>query len=46
MHELKPYAICIQELAIENNEFCNKPIINDEAQFQLNGFVNKQNYRF
>lgn len=33
----------IQELTRENNRFSNQLGMTDEAQFQLNGFVNKQN---
>jgi hypothetical protein len=40
------YAIRIQELARENNEFIHELIMSDEAHFHLNGFVNKQNCRF
>ena len=39
------YAVYIQQLAREQNEFIHKLIMSDEAHFHLNGFVNKQNCR-
>ena len=39
------YAVHIQQLAREQNEFIHKLIMSDEAHFHLNGFVNKQNCR-
>ena len=39
------YAVHIQQLAREQNEFIHKLIMSDEAHFQLNGFLNKQNCR-
>ena len=37
------YAVHIQQLAGEQNEFIHKLIMSDEAHFHLNGFMNKQN---
>ena len=37
------YAVYIQQLAREQNEFIHKLIMSNEAYFHLNGFVNKQN---
>jgi len=53
VQELKPgdsqqriiYAVRLQELAREHNEFIHYLIMSDEAHFHLNGFVNKQNCR-
>lgn len=53
VQELKPgdsqeriiYALRFQELAREHNDFIHHLIMSDEAHFQLNGFVNKQNCR-
>lgn len=53
VQELKPidyqqrldYAIYFQQKAEENPDFIHNLIMSDEAHFQLNGFVNKQNCR-
>lgn len=53
VQELKPtdyqqrldYAIYFQQNAQENPNFIHNLVMSDEAHFQLNGFVNKQNCR-
>ncbi|XP_023311192.1 uncharacterized protein LOC111692289 [Anoplophora glabripennis] len=53
VQELKPtdyqqrldYAIYFRQKAEENHDFIHNLIMSDEAHFQLNGFVNRQNCR-